>query len=379
VISRHRAAKGARPLTRVIRSSLLFLPSMALGAALLVVPAGVPAAADPPLTIEQAKAQISALEAEAEALDQQYVAVEQQVKAGKAKLKLKRADVSAQIARVDKIKFQVGQFALAQFQNRDLGVAAQLVFNSDAEDFLSQISTVQKVSENQNSVLQDFQQQQADLADLERSAEGDLAVLTQQEKELKALSAASEKKIAESKAVLARLTAEERQRLAAAQKKAAADARKTAEKSTGGSTTKKSTGGSTKSSRSKTRDPLPVSSGTTSGRGAKALAFAKAQLGKPYVRNASGPNAYDCSGLTMASWRYAGVSIPRTSTAQYSVGRWVAKSDLQLGDLVFFYSGISHVALYAGNGLVIHAPHPGASVEYIKMSYMPYMGARRPG
>jgi peptidoglycan DL-endopeptidase CwlO len=371
VISRHRAAKGARPLTRVIRSSLLFLPSMALGAALLVVPAGVPAAADPPLTIEQAKAQISALEAEAEALDQQYVAVEQQVKAGKAKLKLKRADVSAQVARVDKIKFQVGQFALAQFQNRDLGVAAQLVFNSDAEDFLSQISTVQKVSENQNSVLQDFQQQQADLADLERSAEGDLAVLTEQEKELKALSAASEKKIAESKAVLARLTAEERQRLAAAEKKAAADARKTAEKSTGGSTTK--------SSRSKTRDPLPVSSGTTSGRGAKALAFAKAQLGKPYVRNASGPNAYDCSGLTMASWRYAGVSIPRTSTAQYSVGRWVAKSDLQLGDLVFFYSGISHVALYAGNGLVIHAPHPGASVEYIKMSYMPYMGARRPG
>ena len=368
--SRHRDATGARPLTRALRSSLLFLPSLALGAALLVVPAGMPAAADPPLTIEQAKAQISALEADAEAIDQQYVAVEQQVKAGQAKLKLKHADVSAQIAKVNRIKFQVGQFALAQFQNRDLDMAAQLVFNSDAEDFLSQVSTVQKVSENQNSLLQDYQQQQADLGDLERSAKADLAVLTQQEKELKALSDASEKKIAESKAVLARLTAEERARLAAAEKKAAADARRTAEaKSTRGATT----------SRSASRDPLPVSSGTTSGRGAKALAFAKAQLGKPYVRNAAGPNAYDCSGLTMASWRYAGVSLPRTSTAQYSVGKWVAKSDLQLGDLVFFYSGVSHVALYAGNGLVIHAPHPGGSVEYIKMSYMPYVGARRPG
>ena len=64
---------------------------------------------------------------------------------------------------------------------------------------------------------------------------------------------------------------------------------------------------------------------------------------------------------------------------QFGRGRSVAKSDLQLGDLVFFYSDIHHVGLYAGNGQVIHAPRPGKSVEYIKMSYMPYAGARRPG
>ena len=73
------------------------------------------------------------------------------------------------------------------------------------------------------------------------------------------------------------------------------------------------------------------------------------------------------------------MTLPRTSQAQYGVGRAVSKSELALGDLVFFYSGLSHVALYAGNGMVIHAPHPGSSVEYIKMSYMPYAGARRPG
>jgi cell wall-associated NlpC family hydrolase len=364
VISRHRDATGAGLLARACRTVLLCVPSLALAAALLVAPAGAPAAADPPLTVDEAKAQIAALEAEAEAIDQQYLDVKHQLDGGKAKLKLKRSDVADQVAKVKLIKFQVGQVALAQFQNRELDTAAQLFFNSDAEDFLSQVSTVQKVNENQNSVLQDYQQQQADLTDLERSAEADLAVLKEQEKELKSLSAASDKKIAESKAVLARLTSEERSRIAADAKKQADQARTAAEG---------------KASRDTSRDPIPTTTTTGSGRGARALAFAKAQIGKPYRRNASGPSAYDCSGLTMASWRAAGVSLPRTSQAQYRVGRWVAKSDLQLGDLVFFYSGISHVALYAGNGMVVHAPHPGASVEYIKMSYMPYAGARRPG
>ena len=361
MISRHSDATGAGLLARVCRTALLCLPSLALAAALLIVPAGAPAAADPPLTVEQARAQIAALQAEAEAIDQQYLDVKHQLDAGKAKLKLKHADVDAQVAQVKRIKFQVGQVALAQFQNRELDTAAQLFFNSDAEDFLSQVSTVQKVNENQNSVLQDFQQQQADLADLERSAAADLAALQEQQKELKSLSAASDKKIAESKAVLARLTSEERRRIASDSKNQANQARSAA----------------ASTSRDTSRDPISTSTG--SGRGARALAYARAQLGKPYARNASGPGAYDCSGLTMASWRAAGVSLPRTSQSQYHVGRYVAKSDLQLGDLVFFYSGISHVALYAGNGQVIHAPHPGASVEYIKMSYMPYVGARRPG
>ena len=82
----------------------------------------------------------------------------------------------------------------------------------------------------------------------------------------------------------------------------------------------------------------------------------------------------------MRAWGSVGVSLPHSSGQQYSRGRSVAKSDLQLGDLVFFYPGsLCHVGLYAGNGQVIHAPRPGKSVEYIKMSYMPYAGARRPG
>ena len=140
--------------------------------------------------------------------------------------------MKAQAKRVEKLKFQVGQVALAQFQNRNLDTAAQLFVTSDTEGFLSQISTVEKVSENQNSVLQEYQQQQAALADIELTAKTDLAALAEQEKQLKALRTASDKKIAESKAVLAKLTTEERRKIAAEERRAAADARAEAESGT---------------------------------------------------------------------------------------------------------------------------------------------------
>ena len=123
--------------------------------------------------------------------------------------------------------------------------------------------------------------------------------------------------------------------------------------------------------------PAPVSGST---RGEIALAFGRAQLGEPYVYGATGPNRWDCSGLTQAAWRAAGVSIPRTTYTQVKVGQRVARSDLRLGDLVFFYgSSPSHVGLYAGNGMILNAPRPGKTVSYSKISSMPYAGAVRPG
>lgn len=117
---------------------------------------------------------------------------------------------------------------------------------------------------------------------------------------------------------------------------------------------------------------------SSSDKGAKALAFAKKQLGDSYRYGATGPSSWDCSGLTGGAWKFAGVTIPRTSQAQWRSGKKISKSDLKPGDLVFFYRGISHVAIYAGNGNVIHASRPGKPVSYLKMSYMPYQGARRP-
>jgi cell wall-associated NlpC family hydrolase len=113
-------------------------------------------------------------------------------------------------------------------------------------------------------------------------------------------------------------------------------------------------------------------------KGARALAFAKRQLGERYRWGAAGPNAWDCSGLTMKAWASVGVKLPHNARSQFHHGKKVSRSHLKAGDLVFFYSGISHVGIYAGKGKIIHASRPGHPVAYIKIKYMPYKGARRP-
>jgi peptidoglycan DL-endopeptidase CwlO len=373
---------------RSLHLAALGLASVALSA-LVVFPTSLPAAAEPPLTVAEARDLIAQLQTDAAGIDQQYTDVKEQIKEGRAQLRLKQADVRAQTEKVGRLKLHVGQIALAQFQNRSLDTATHLFVTPDIEGFLSQISTVQKVSENQNSALLDYQQAQANLAALEHSAETDLAALGEKEKQLKSLTAASDKKLDQAKKVLAELTADQQKQLAEAEKKAIAKANaegRAATKAPAKANTegraatkapaKANTEGraATKSSGDSTR-----SSVTGSSKGAKALAYAKAQLGEPYARSGAGPSSWDCSGLTMMAWGSVGVSLPHSSRQQYNRGQPVAKSDLQLGDLVFFYSDIHHVGLYAGNGRVIHAPRPGKSVEYIKMSYMPYAGARRPG
>jgi resuscitation-promoting factor RpfA len=111
---------------------------------------------------------------------------------------------------------------------------------------------------------------------------------------------------------------------------------------------------------------------------ARAVAYARAQLGKPYVYGAEGPGSFDCSGLTMRAWGAAGVKIPRTSSAQWAGLRHVPYSERRPGDLIVFYSGASHVAIYIGNGKVIEAPHPGAVVRVAKVSENPLLGVVRP-
>ena len=370
-------------IRRSLRMAALGLASVALSL-LGVFPASLPAAAEPPMTVAQARSLIKQLQKDAAGIDQQYTDVQEQIKECRAQLRLKQADAQAQTKKVGRLKLHVGQIALAQFQNRSLDTAAHLVVTPDIEGFLSQISTVQKVSENQNSALQDYQQAQANLAELEHSAETELVTLGEKEKQLKSLTAASDNKLDQAKKVLAKLTAAQRRQLAEAEKKAAAkasaDARAAtkAPAKTNGRAATKASPKANGSRAARKAPPSTRSSSTGSSKGAKALAYAKAQLGEPYARSGAGPSSWDCSGLTMMAWGSVGVSLPHSSRQQFSRGQSVAKSDLRSGDLVFFYSDISHVGLYAGNGQVIHAPRPGKSVEYIKMSYMPYAGARRP-
>jgi cell wall-associated NlpC family hydrolase len=99
------------------------------------------------------------------------------------------------------------------------------------------------------------------------------------------------------------------------------------------------------------------------GPGERAVEVALAQLGKPYAWGGNGPNSFDCSGLTSFAWRAAGVELPRTSAAQYSGTTRISRSDLRPGDLVFYHSPVSHVAMYIGDGKVVEAPNSGNNVR----------------
>jgi cell wall-associated NlpC family hydrolase len=103
--------------------------------------------------------------------------------------------------------------------------------------------------------------------------------------------------------------------------------------------------------------------GGGSGSAAAAVAYARAQVGKPYCYGGAGPGCYDCSGLTMMAWRQAGVSLPHSSASQFNVGRRISASELQPGDLIFYYSPISHVSIYVGNGMRVTATHTGSTVK----------------
>ena len=110
--------------------------------------------------------------------------------------------------------------------------------------------------------------------------------------------------------------------------------------------------------------PPPSSGGGGSGSAAAVVAYARAQVGKPYCYGGAGSACFDCSGLTMMAWRQAGISLPHSSAAQYNVGRRISASELQPGDLIFYYSPISHVSIYIGGGQRISATHTG---DYVRI------------
>ena len=116
-----------------------------------------------------------------------------------------------------------------------------------------------------------------------------------------------------------------------------------------------------------------------SGAAQAAVNTALAQVGDPYVWGAAGPDAFDCSGLTQYAYAAAGVALPHSSSMQSQMGTPVSRDQLQPGDLVFFYSPVSHVGMYIGNGMIVHAANPGTGVVTSPLHSMPYVGAVRPG
>ncbi|HEY5837306.1 C40 family peptidase [Streptomyces sp.] len=298
-------------------------------------------------SIAEVKAQIDELNVQAEVATQHFDQAKEKTATQRAKANQLLAQVARKTQQMNETRRVLGQFATAQYRDGGLDQTTQLLLADDPARFLEQTHLMDRISTTQEQALQTFKVQQEQASIQRAQATASLTELTAAQNKLAIEKKNVQKKLAAAQKLLNSLTAEQRAKLNAMKKAASASS------------------------------AHYTYSGPASGRAAQAVQFALAQRGKPYVSGATGPGAYDCSGLTQAAYRSAGISIGRTTWDQYDDGVRVPQSQLRPGDLVFFYSGISHVAIYLGNGQIVHAPHTGAVVEIAPMSWMPFAGAVR--
>nr|WP_238356407.1 C40 family peptidase [Kribbella italica] len=315
--------------------------------------------------MDQAKAQVAALQHKAEQAGESANDLRGQIKASNDRVKALQTGIKKQQAQVDAVKRQIGSLAVAGYQTSGMTTTAQLLLSTNPDQFLSQASTAQAYAGQQNSALRKFQAAQGKLADLQASEQTELAALQAVQAQQNGLKKQIQTNLDAAEKVLGKLSDAERERIQAENEKEADEAREQRTSRSGRMDDED--------------DDKELPNVPASGRAAAAVNYAMAQLGDPYVWGAEGPSSFDCSGLTMAAWSRAGVSLSHSSKAQINEGRRVSKSQLQPGDLVFFYSPISHVGMYIGNGRMVHASRPGKPVKTESINVMPYSGAVRPG
>ncbi|MEV6351831.1 NlpC/P60 family protein [Streptomyces hydrogenans] len=331
--------------------------------------------AAPGRTPAQVRTEVDRLYQEAEAATERYNGAKEQADAARASFDRLRDEAARRTERLNTARRGLGAVAAAQYRSGGLDPAVQLALTSNPDQYLERAALAEKAGDRQAAAVTAVRRELAGLAQLRAESAGRLTALRGHEAELRRQKATVLGKLAAARALLARLTAEERARYEAAVAARTAPTPGTTARTGADAAGTTATGGTTARADRSSGDRAPVAAPT--GRASAAISFARAQLGKPYVWGATGPSGYDCSGLTQAAWRAAGVSLPRTTYTQINAGRRVSRSELAPGDLVFFYSGISHVGLYIGGGQMIHAPRPGAPIRIAPIDEMPFAGATR--
>ncbi|MBF9072279.1 C40 family peptidase [Streptacidiphilus fuscans] len=344
------------------RKSVLFAVS-----ALALSVVGTTAAAPPAIAAQPASAssrlaelqgEIATLYQQAESASARYDEATQAVTAQEAQIVAIARQIVAAQDKVDTLTSLVGQFAESQYS----GLSAfsdptlQALLAQDPGAYLAQIPLAQQASTSAAAALQQLQQAQATLAADGNAATTELAALTRSQAEAAAAVSEIKGKLAAAKALLASLSAADLTELQTMQAQTAL----AAQMAWRGTLTAAELGR------------------RATGASRAAIAYAVAQIGKPYLWGGVGPSSFDCSGLTMRAWQAAGVDIPRTSETQWADLPHVPVSDLQPGDLIIYFHDASHVALYVGDGAIIEAPHPGGVVELAAAGSMPILGVVRP-
>jgi len=308
--------------------------------------------------LHKVQVQVDKLDRQADAATESYNAARVGFAEANRRLTVVKHRLVAKQAEVDAMQSSVGQLAAAAYKSGGLDPTVQILLSDNPESFLQSAVALNQLGRQQAAVLAKVIAARQGLASARNDVTQQRARASALADQIKSQKHAVEAKLAEAKQLLGTLKADQLAKYNAAIHAVAARGHAVASRSRAGN--------------------IPSYNGPASGRAAEAIKTAYAQLGDPYVYGAAGPSTFDCSGLTMFAWNSAGVSLPHSSSAQYSSTRHVAISDLQPGDLVFYYSPISHVAIYIGGGRIIHAPHPGRSVEIAPLHEMPISGAGRP-
>ncbi|WP_369177284.1 C40 family peptidase [Streptomyces mutabilis] len=335
-------------------------------------------------SLEEVEKKVDDLYRQAGSATEKYNAAKEKTAKQRKRVNNLLDDVAQRTQKLNEAREELGSFASAQYRTgAAIPQTATFLLADSPQDYFDQNQLMSRLTGRQKDAVDDYVTQQSETMKRRREATESLETLTESQTDLKTAKATVQKKLATARELLSELTAEEKARLAAIERKKQEEAaRKAAElakqqaaererqereqaaqrESGAGSGSGSSSGGT-----GTTEPSAPDASYGT--KAEKALAFARAQIGKPYVWGATGPGSYDCSGLTQAAWKAADVTLPRTTYDQVNAGTTVPVSQAQPGDLVFFYDDLSHVGLYIGNGMMIHAPKPGAYVREESIYY----------
>ncbi|NUR02020.1 MAG: hypothetical protein HOY79_37460 [Streptomyces sp.] len=295
---------------------------------------------------DEVKAKVDKLYEEAEQATEKFNGAKEKQQKLQKEISTIQDNVARGQEQLNQLRDSIGLAAAAQYRTGSIDSSLQLFLSSNPNDYLDKASTADQLSAQQVEALKKIQEKQRELAQERAEASDKLKDLASTRTELGNKKKDIQGKLAEAQKLLNSLTAAERASLAAADARASRSASQRVDL---GNTT------------------------AASARAQAAFNAAQTQLGKPYVYGATGTASYDCSGLTSWAYGQAGVSLPRTSQAQADAGtRIYSENQLQVGDLVLFYGDLHHIGLYAGNGMVLHAPHTGATVRYESISDMPF-------
>lgn len=354
-----------------------------LAAGLVVLPAPSSAAPDP--SILQVQERVGRLYHEAEVAAERWNTSREELFDARVELRTLRTGLRTQQQRVTRLRDQLGAMVATQAQSSPLSTASQLLAADDADSFLSGLVAVQVYNEQQAVLVVSYRQETERLVRQQEQMDAHVAAIADEVSDLHEAKTEVDAKAAQAQALLNRLKAERRERVEAriaaahaaeAAAEAAADAAARAARAAPEAPPAATPVPST--SRSVGAEPPPTST-QASGSAQAAVSYALAQVGDAYVYGSAGPSSWDCSGLTMVAWGAGGVSLPHSSTMQAGMGTPVSVSQLQPGDLVFYYSPISHVGMYIGDGQLVHAANPSSPVEVVPVDSMPIAAIRSVG